>query len=151
MKHTKLIILIQGVITIAALAFAAGVYREGYKAEPFALDRLHDTSYMTKMLNLDPQQAQQLALLNTHLQTQLKGSCQRNCSARRDLVAALEQENPTYFENIMKQMCEAYETGERATLEHLQAVRAILDSAQRQKFNQRISRCLCGGCEQGCK
>lgn len=151
MKHTKMIIFLQGVITLASLAFAVGVYREGQKAEPFALDRLQDTSYMAQVLNLDPPQAQQLALLNAQLREQLRTTCQRNCEARRKLVTDIETDDLAAQEQILKEMCEAYEDGERTTLAHLQAVRALLDSVQRQTFDKLISRCLCGGCDHGCE
>ena len=151
MQKTQIIILAQGVITIAALAFAAGLYRESHQAESFSLDRLQDTSHMTQLLNLDPPQAQQFALLNAQLREQLRTTCQRNCSARRQLVAAVDTEDATDHEAILKQMCEAYEDGERATLEHIKAVRAILDTQQRETFDQLVGRCLCGGCENGCE
>ena len=151
MQKTYIIILVQGVITVAALAFAAGVYRESRQAECFSLDRLLDTAYMTQRLNLDPPQAQQFSMRNVQLRDQLSTTCQRNCAARRKLVAAIDAGEATDHEAILKQMCEAYEDGERATLEHIKAVRAILDTQQRETFDQLVGRCLCGGCENGCE
>lgn len=151
MKREHVIILVQGVITIAALAFAAGLYRESHQAESFSLDRLQDTSYMTQRLDLDPPQAQQFALLNAQLREQLRTTCQRNCTARRELVAAVDTEDATDHEAILKKMGEAYEDGEQATLEHIKAVRAILDTQQRETFDLLVGRCLCGGCDQHCE
>ncbi len=150
MQRQQIIILVQGAITIAALAFAAGVYRETRHTESFSLEHLQDSSRMVQTLNLDPPQAQQLEMLNAGLRKQLQGTCQRNCEARRKLAAAIEEGSETDHETILKEMCEAYEASERATLAHLQAVRAILDSEQRATFDELVSRCLCGGCGEDC-
>lgn len=151
MKREHMIILVQGAITVAALAFAAGVYRAPRHSDSFSLEHLQDASRMTQILNLDPAQAQQLELLNAGLSKQLEGSCQRNCTARRQLTTALKEDNEAEYETILKKMCAAYEEGERSTLKHLESVRAILDAEQRAKFDQLVSRCLCGGCTDECQ
>lgn len=146
MKREKMIILAQGVITIAALAFAVGVARVPRHGDTLSLDQLHNTSQMVSLLNLDPQQAQQLEILNTRLRSQLQETCHRNCAARQNIINAEETDSQAK-EKILRQMCEAYEDGERATLQHIQRVRTLLDQEQRAKFDQLLSRCLCGGCE----
>ncbi len=151
MKREPLLILVMGTITVGALAFAASVFRAGQPVETFSLDRLHDSSYMIRALHLDPPQVQQLALLNAGLCTRLKGSCRRNCTARRDLVAAVEAGDKVAYEEILRKMCKAYEEGERATLDHIEAVRGLLSTEQRATFDRLTKRCLCGGCEEGCE
>ncbi len=146
MKREQIIILVQGVITFAALAFAVGVTRAPRHSETFTLDHLHNTSEMIHLLNLDPPQAQQLEVLNASLRRQLQKSCHSNCAARQKLIHADETDTEAK-EDILQEMNAAYEEGERATLQHIQAVRAILDQQQRAKFDQLLSRCLCGGCE----
>ena len=146
MKREQTIILIQGVITIAALAFAVGVTRTPAHSDTFTIDHLQNTSQMVSLLNLDPPQAQQLQVLNTSLRETLQKTCHRNCAARQEIVHADDTE-PETKEKMLKKMREAYEDGERATLQHIQAVRAILDRQQRETFDELLSRCLCGGCE----
>ncbi len=149
MKREQIIILVQGVIIFAALAFAVGVTRAPRHSETFTLDHLHNTSEMIHLLNLDPPQAQQLEVLNAKLRRTLQETCHRNCTARQQIVRTDETDAETK-EKMLNKMCEAYEDGERATLQHIQAVRAILDRQQRNTFDKLLSRCLCGGCEKGC-
>jgi Spy/CpxP family protein refolding chaperone len=150
MKREHVILLIMGTITIAALAFAIGVTRSQQHAHPITLDQLHHTGKMTQLLDLSPDQVRELESLNRHLRQQLQESCHRNCSARRELISANEPDENLH-ESILKKMCDAYEESERATLQHIQAVRALLDEQQRRTFDQLLSRCLCGGCDSGCK
>lgn len=150
MKREHVIILAQGFITVAAMAFAIGIYRQPAQNATFSLNKLQNTAQMTQLLNLDPAQAQQLELLNAGLLQQLQGSCQRNCEARQELIRAVPEDQNAQ-EAILLKMCKAYEDSERATLAHVQAVRALLDQEQRSKLDNLLGRCLCGGCEKGCQ
>jgi len=150
MRKTYLIILVQGVATVAALAFALSAHRHPAQDAPFTLDQLQDTTRITQLLHLDPAQAQQLALLNAGLRQQLQGTCQRNCAARRELIRSVPTDLDAQ-EAILMKMCKAYEDSERATLAHVQAVRALLDEEQRARLDALLGRCLCGGCETGCQ
>jgi len=72
----------------------------------------------------------------------------RHCAARARLVQALagETNGTAQAEAVVTEMCRAYEQSERATLDHIRQVRAVLTAEQRKRFDAMISDCMCKPC-----
>jgi hypothetical protein len=137
------------VAALAAGALAFGITRQMVARGSGAnLDQLQDVSFLTRELGLTEQQAAQVKSLHAALGARLNDCCSRHCAARIRLAAALaaETNGTAQAEAVLAEMCRAYEASERATLQHIRQVRAILDAAQRKRFDELMERCLCSAC-----
>lgn len=117
------------------------------------INRLQDVTFLVRELQLSDAQAQEIRQLNAALGSTLNDCCARHCSARSRLGAAVAEgtNGLEQTESILRDMCRAYEQSERATIEHWQAIRALLGEAQKARFDALISRCVCGPCDRhGC-
>jgi hypothetical protein len=108
-------------------------------------DRLEDTSFLSKELGLSEEQTTDIRRLHAALAAQVDGSCARHCAARVRLARALAADsNGTEQADVaLAEMCRAYEQSERAALERIRQVRAVLTEEQRRRFDAMISRCTC--------
>jgi len=143
------------IIAVAAGAIAFSVTRAlrcaSSEADP--LDRLQDVSFLTGKLGLSTEQAEKIQALHVTLGTTLNDCCSRHCAARARLGQALvaETNGTAQAEAILTEMCRAYEESERATLDQIRRVRAILNTEQRKQFDAMIADCMCRMCgKQGC-
>ncbi len=112
------------------------------------IDRLHDVSFLTRELNLSAVQAAQIKTLHDELGGKLDDSCGRHCAARMRLGPALanEVDGGAQAEDIVAEMCRAYEESELATLNHLRRVHEVLDAEQRKQFYKMLTECVCRAC-----
>ncbi len=133
-------------ISVASFVFSVAHFRACRKDEPISVSHLKNAEYVADKLHLDPAQTQALRLLNERYRRRLQQGCARNCEARRRLTEAMTDENRTVYDDILMDLCKAYEETERATLEHVEAVRTLLDSDQRKTFDRLLARCLCQKC-----
>ncbi len=113
-----------------------------------SVDRLQDVSFLVRELGLNDAQTREVQGLHTTLGTQLSASCSRHCAARMRLGQALavETNGNARADFVLEEMCRAYEQSERATLNHIRAVRAVLNAEQRRRFDAMISDCMCQPC-----
>jgi hypothetical protein len=132
----------------AAAALAYGLVRHSTCARTTPPgDPLQDISFLTRELKLTDAQAHEVHGLHQSLTSRLNDCCARHCTARARLAQALTDTNSTaQLDAVLKDMCREYELGERATLDHIRAVRAVLNPEQRQQFDSMISRCMCQPC-----
>jgi hypothetical protein len=144
-----------GIIPVLIILLASGASYLATRAAPCAHeqptgDRLQDVAFLTRELRLDADQRQNLKSLHTSLGANLDRSCQRHCAARARLGAALATETNDFpaADAILAEMCQAYAQSERATLNHLRAVRAMLHASQLPRFDALISTCMCHPCQQ---
>ena len=117
------------------------------------LDRLQDVSFLARELGLSDAQANAIKSLHTALGAKLNDCCTLHCAARARLGQALagETNGTAQTEAVLAEMCRAYEQSERATLDHIRQVRAVLNAEQRQRFDAMIANCMCRTCSmQGC-
>lgn len=141
------------VVLIAGLsAFCVGYFITGRGIVSTPADLLQNQIFLTKTLRLDDDQQQKLADLEMTLRKRVNEGCARNCAARRRLAAALKEKepDPKILDEILKDMCGAYEDSERTALEHIQNLRGMLDDEQCRTFDAMIGRCLCGASGKGC-
>jgi hypothetical protein len=127
-------------VIIGALAF--GITRlEVYRMRGPDLGRLQDVSFLTGELQLSEAQASELRALHTTLAARLNDCCARHCEARACLVQALtgDTEGGMPAEAAVDEMCRAYEESERATLEHIRTVRALLNAEQKERFDALVT------------
>jgi len=138
---------------VAAGLAAYGVTRHGLccQAAPTP-DPLQDVSLLTQKLTLSDTQAAEVKRLHVVWGAHINECCQCHCAARARIMQALASgtNNAAQVDAIISEMGHAYEQSERATLEHLQQVRAILNPDQRARFDEMISSCLCRTCTQSC-
>lgn len=113
-----------------------------------SVDRLQDVSFLVRELGLNDAQIREIERLHTTLGTQLTDSCSRHCAARMRLGQALaaDTNGSVQADAVLEEMCRAYEQSERATLNHIRAVRAVLNADQRRRFDAMISDCMCQPC-----
>ena len=134
------------VIAAGAIAFSAGRRCGGVARAD--LSPLRDTAAIEKTLNLTPAQAEQVRALAEKFAERAQNACDRHCDARCAIARKLFQENapPEEMQKHVEAMCEAYAEQERATLDHLVRLRAILTPEQVKKLNEKLAACICEKC-----
>jgi len=112
------------------------------------LDRLRDVSFLQRELNLTDAQRSQIKELKENLATRLDACSVRHCGARMRLGRALADgtNGNARADAVLAEMCRAYEESERATLNHLRKLRALLDARQQERFDALLAACLCKSC-----
>jgi hypothetical protein len=145
MKHNLIALLLVALFAGVAAFFAARLIT-CRKSSRLPGDLLHNRAVLSQTLRLRADQQQALDDLETALGRRVNEGCSRNCDARRRLAAALTAEtpDPELLDGILMDMCRSYEASERTVLEHIQALRGILDDGQRKAFDAMMGRCLCG-------
>jgi hypothetical protein len=136
------------------VAVAAGIVTYGVtwmaSRERNALtpDRLKDVSFLTRELNLNAEQANEIKSLHATLGAALTECCATHCAARTRLGRALvtEAAGSEETESIVTAMARAYEESEWATVNHIRAVRALLDARQRSLFDAMVTNSMCASC-----
>jgi hypothetical protein len=113
-----------------------------------SIDRLQDVTFLAHELNLSETQAKEIKQLHLTLATELNDCCMNHCAARARLGQALASDSngTARADAIVAEMCRAYEASERATLDHIRNVRALLNADQRKRFDVMISSCMCLTC-----
>ena len=141
------IIPVLAAVTAGVLAFI--VTRHAVcPADGSRLDLLQDASFLNRELKLTDAQAREIKALHMTLDARLAECCERHCRIRARLGQALvsETDGGTQAEAIIAEMSRAYEESERATLDHLRQLRAVLNTEQRKRFDVMITNCLCRPC-----
>ena len=137
---------------VAALVAAAAAYSltrcMACGRDVPSVDRLQDVSFLARELALNDTQVRQIKNLHMTLGERLDNSCRRHCAARTRLGAALaaDTNGSAQADIVLAEMCRAYEQSERATLDHIRAVRAVLNAHQKKRFDTMLSNCMCKPC-----
>lgn len=134
-------------IVIGAMAYGLTRWAVCTRCQP-SPDRLEDVSFLRRELGLTETQAREIRQLQTSLGAKLTDCCERHCAARARMVQALtaDTNGNAQAEAVLAEMCRAYEQSERVTLNHIRAVRAVLNAEQRRQFDTMISDCMCRPC-----
>ena len=149
--NRRTIVSVLAILAIGMLAFGVTRYmtRHGARGRPaVSLDCLQDTSFLTRQLSLSEAQAREVQAMHAVLAAKLDECCARHCAARARLAEALAGETNTsaQADAAMADMCRAYEDSERATLDHMRQMRAVLNTQQRRRFDAMMADCLCRTC-----
>ncbi len=109
---------------------------------------VHDAGWLTRELSLTEAQAGQVRALETEFRAVLGKVCEQHCSARADLAAALTQPkvDSAAAQACVERMCAAEADSERATLDHILKVRAVLSPEQQTRYSAAIQAQLQGTC-----
>ena len=141
--------IIPSVAAVVAGLLAYGVMRNAVcgRSVP-SVDRLRDVSFLARELGLSDAQVNEIRSLHKSLGTKLDDCCMRRCMARARLGQALaaDTNGSGQADILLEEMCRAYEQGEQATLNHIRAVRAVLNTEQRRRFDTMMSDCMCEPC-----
>lgn len=142
------------IVLAAAAAFVLG-QRCAATAGGSPLDPLKDTARLERVLKLTPEQATKFRALCTNFHDRVQTACDSHCEARCGLAKKLFRDGATAAEAgaLLDRMTAAYADQERATLDHLIAVRELLTPEQVRALEKEMAFCICSHCaasEGGC-
>lgn len=142
--------LIPVALLAAALGYAVG-QRCATAAEPLSTELFGNTAALEQLLKLTPPQTEQFRALAKEFEAKAGGACDRHCAARCDLAKKLFRDNAPSDEltKCVEEMSAAYAEQERATLEHLVKLRALLTPEQARVLDQKFAACVCETCGGG--
>jgi Spy/CpxP family protein refolding chaperone len=112
---------------------------------------MHDAAWLKTELGLTETQAREIATLEKQFSVKLESYCEAHCSAR----FALSEELAKPFVEIsnanecVERMCAVQTDSEKATLEHILRVRALLTPEQQKRYAALINQQLCTACPMG--
>lgn len=134
------------VVIAAAVAFTAGRTSQPPPANP--ITRLADTSTLEKTLHLTPEQTAKVRTLSAQFNDRAGKACDLHCEARCTLARKLFHENagPDDVRPYVEKMCMAYAEQEKATVDQLTALRAVLTPEQARLLNRQLAGCICDKC-----
>ncbi len=131
-----------GVVAFGAVRYA------GSRPEEPGLAHLQDMAYLTRALDLNDAQAREVAALHDVLGAKLQAACVHHCAARvhlgETLIDAVMEE--AEIEALLQDMGRAYLESERAVLEHIRDMHALLRPEQIAQFNRMIRGTFCRTC-----
>ncbi len=145
---TKWIMSLLVVVVAGGLAFGVSHYLACKTTGTVGLDRLRDLTFLERELKLTDAQISRIKALHGELAAQLDSCTARHCGARMRMGKALSDGTniQARADALLAEMCSAYEDSERATLNHILQVRALLDERQQERFDTLITACLCQSC-----
>lgn len=136
MKRTLLALLIVTIV-VAGAAFGIAYW---FRCRSCATAKPN----LVRELNLSADQAAKLAQLEAAYQKRLDDICAAHCAARSALAEALPDEAKAA--EHCAQMCAAQADSEKAALEHIFQVRALLTPEQQPRHTELVRQQLAGAC-----
>lgn len=106
--------------------------------------KLHDTAWLARELKLTAAQSTQLTQLEADYQKRLADCCATHCAARADLAESLA--DPAKAADCSARMCDAQNDSEKASLNHILGVIAILTPEQQKRYIALVQQQLTGSC-----
>ena len=139
------------IMPVAALAAGMAAFAGARLAAPRGsapLDRLRDPSILARELGLNPGQRAAVEALHIRLAGELAQICERHCRACSRIGDALAADtlDEARADALIGDLQQAYAQSERATLDHILRVRALLDTDQRRRLDRMIIENLCLPC-----
>jgi Spy/CpxP family protein refolding chaperone len=104
---------------------------------------LNDTGWLKRELGLTDSQAAAVEQLETEFRAQLDRACAEHCAARMTLGEELAKPDPAKCRAAVEKMNAVQAQSERATLEHILKVRALLTESQAQRYSALIRDQVC--------
>ena len=112
---------------------------------------LNDVTWLKHELKLTDTQSAAIEKLGNAFRTEVERCCETHCGARFDLSEELAkpQVDLAKVNADVERMSAAESQSERATIDHILQVRALLTSEQQQQYAKLVSRQVCTACPLG--
>jgi Spy/CpxP family protein refolding chaperone len=142
------------ILTVAVVALSFGIARwsvhRAVAAEQPSIN-LNDAGWLKHELKLTSDQTAKIESLDTEFRTRIEGCCAKHCSARFALSEELAkpQVDLVTAARCVDRMAAAQSESERATLDHILRVRAVLTPAQQKRYATLVSQQVCTACPMG--
>jgi Spy/CpxP family protein refolding chaperone len=132
------------VVCAAGVSFAVARWVAARSLRP-TIATIHDPAWLKRELNLTDEQLRQIEALETTFRAKLDAACVEHCAARMTLGEEIAKSKPDVEQcrARVERMNAAAAEGERATLEHILKVRALLDEQQAQRYSSIIHQQVC--------
>ena len=150
MKRTLIALAILTVL-VAGLSYGvANWYVRRVTAAETVVD-LNDTPWLQRELKLTSAQTAEIEKLNKEFSARIQHCCDEHCGARFALSEELAkpQVDLAKASACVDRMAAAQSTSERATLDHILKVRAVLTPVQQQQYAALVSQQVCTACPMG--
>jgi len=137
--------LVAGVVLISTgLSFATSRWLMSRRPPPMVVN-MHDTAWLSHELGLSEAQRGDVEKLEKDFQSKLNGSCAAHCAARFALGDELMKPKPDAEKARadVERMNQVQAEAERATLEHILKVRALLTDEQARRYSTIIHDQMC--------
>ena len=143
MKKTVLALVVL-VLFVSTLSYGVASWCIHRSMSPGMAD-LNDTAWLRRELKLTDTQAAEIDKLNKDFQAKVDHCCDVHCDARMALGAELArpQVDLTKANACVDRMSAAQVDSERATLDHILRVRALLTPDQQQRYAALVSQQVC--------
>ena len=150
MKRTLTALAILGLL-VTALSYGVANWcvRRATASEP-AVD-LHDAAWLKRELKLTDAQSVEIEKLEKEFSAKVEHCCETHCGARFTLSEELAkpQVDLAKAAACVDRMVAAESESERATLDHILRVRAVLSPEQQQRYAALVSKQVCTACPLG--
>jgi hypothetical protein len=129
-----------------AVVASFGVCRWGHCKTNQSMDALQDAAWLKKTLQLSDPQVAEIQKLQTDLKSRMQQCDTAHCAARCQLAGVLFSVDKAKADAQIETMCKMQADVERATLEHIRQVHALLTPEQKKQYENLISSCVCAQC-----
>jgi Spy/CpxP family protein refolding chaperone len=133
-----------GVLICTGMSFAMSRWFIS-RVQPQAVVNIHDAAWLNRELGLSETQRREVAALEKDFRSKLNASCAEHCAARFALGDELikPQPDPERARADVERMNQIQAGAERATLEHILRVRALLTEEQARRYSAIIRDQVC--------
>ena len=142
----KRILALMAVVAVVSAVLSFGMSRWLIRrGRPQTLVNIHDTAWLSHELDLSEAQKRDIGKMEKDFQSRLNASCAAHCAARFALGDELMKSNPDTEKARadVERMNQAQAEAERATLEHILKVRALLTDEQARRYAATIRNQVC--------
>jgi hypothetical protein len=136
MKNIYVLLVVTALV--ASAAFGIARWRRSRPLE------LRDVARLRRELKLSDAQAAEVAKLEAVFQKKLADYCTAHCAARAEFAGSLK--DPTKAAEACQRMCAAQNDSEKAALDHMLRVFALLTPEQQQRYTAMIQKQFSGAC-----
>jgi Spy/CpxP family protein refolding chaperone len=142
----KKILVLVGIVAVfsTGLSFAMSRWLAGRRPSQSTVN-IHDAAWLKRELNLTDTQASEIGKLEGEFQVKLSAACTEHCAARFALGDELMKSKPDLEKARadVERMNRVQAESERATLDHILKVRALLTDEQARQYSAMIHDQVC--------
>jgi Spy/CpxP family protein refolding chaperone len=135
-----------GLVTVLATGVSFSLaHWMARRTQPPTTANIHDPAWLKRELTLSDSQAREIEKLETAFRATLDSACAAHCAARRALGEQIAKPQPDVEKcrACVEKMNAVQADAERATLDHILQVRALLDEQQAQRYSSIIHQQVC--------